>query len=423
MEADTVEDKALTVFFQDYGCTSLVSNPWMAMFEMLPNLYKTISSESPTSHAIMAVALANLAGRHRSRQAETLARAEYGKTLRGIHNQLKKVHDETPINEMLAGICLMAHFEMLLPNTGGSASNSRLSHLLGAVAIVQRFGKEPTTQSNIDQRLLNMVYFQMALYCLNQKWRPLLPLKVWTLSLDPSRPGFRLLPLIYRVAECQADVHEAINDSHSTSGQMKRKIIRNLITRMQTLDVSLVDWEEGLPSHFKYRTRHVAPQDPSVSHWEGAPDVVYIYHSSWIAIARTYGFTVRNLLNQNLLECSMWMLKLESESGPWVVQCTTSKETIVRMIHHTCRSVNSVMNGPVGYDKPPSFDKDNKDGQGFRGFMMMWQLYVASATFVRGDVAEKVGLDRFTWLERVSHHVRHLVGSREDWLRGVPSRT
>lgn len=388
---------------------------------MLPGLYKRSPRNSVASHAILAVALAYQERKYKVSGSEVPARTEYSKAIQAINSQLQ-LQERAPINDILAAICLMSQFELMLPSATKSKTNSesRLAHMYGAIAMVQRVeaqAKGPV----IDNRVFNLIFLQMTINCLNDRLRPPLSLDSWIRRLDFSMPGPTLLCAMYRIAQWQADVDEAIQGTHSFDPETETKIL-NLIMMMQVEDAELETWESSLPLRFNYQPRPVSPHDHAVLHWPGAPRTIYAYSSCLAAIPRTLYFAARIILNQNLQRCCMWMSTWspkEEEEEEYLIQSALLKESIAAMVSSISRSVNAGLNDFIVQSPGDNDHRDRRTAEapGLRGVLMMWQLSVSSVATDDPDVMERVGYDRSLWLKNVVAHVRELVGSRGEWQR------
>lgn len=413
------ESRALNLFFRDYGCESTILSAWVGVFQMLPNLYQRAPRNSATSHAIMAVALAYQERKHRFTGSEVPARTEYSKAIQAINSQLQ-VQDRAPINEILASICLMSQFELLLPSTTKVKGHpeSRLAHMYGAIAMVQRLEAQAKGQV-IDTRVLNLIFLQMTINCLNGRLRPPLSLDSWIKRLDFSMPGPTLLCAMYRIAQWQADVDDAVQKTQCFDPETENNI-RNLIMLMQMEEAELEVWESSLPPRFQYMMRPVSPYDHAVLQWPGAPHTLHAYPSGLAAVPRTLYFAVRIILNQSLLRCCTWILTWspKEEEDELLAQCAILKENIAAMISCISRSVNSVLNDfiqPSGADNHG--DRMGVEAPGLRGVLMMWQLSVACVATDDPDIMKRIGNERSLWLKIVLGHVQELVGSRGEWER------
>lgn len=412
-----IESSALHLFFRDYGCESSILSPWVGVFQMLPGLYKRSPRDSFTTHAILAVALAYQERKYKASGSEVHARTEYSKAIQAINSQLQH-NKRAPINDILATICLMSQFELMLPSAAKSNSESRLAHMYGAIAMVQRVEAQADGQV-IDTRVLNLIFLQMTINCLNDRLRPPLSLDSWVRRLDFSMPGPTLLCAMYRIAQWQADADEAIEGTHSFDPDTETKIL-NLIMMMQVEDTALETWESSLPLRFHYQPRPVSPNDHDVLHWPGAPSTIYSYSSCLTAIPRTLYFAARIILNQNLQRCCTWMSTWSSKGQEdYLIQSAMLKESIAAMVSSVCRSVNAGLNDFIVQSAYNDDHRDRRTAEapGLRGVLMMWQLAVSSVATDDPDVMERVGYDRSMWLKSVLGHVRELVGSRGEWQR------
>jgi hypothetical protein len=365
----------------------------------------------------LAVALAYQERKYKVSGSEVPARTEYSKAIQAINSQLQH-QERTQINEILASICIMSQFELMLPSATMAETNleSRLTHMYGAIAVVKRVEAQEKGQV-IDLRVLNLIFLQMTINCLNDRLRPPLSLDSWIRRLDFSMPGPTLLCAMYRIAQWQADVDELIQGTQCFDTETETRIL-NLIMMMQVEDAELETWESSLPIRFQYQERPVSPHDHAMLHWPGAPHTIYAYSSCLTAVPRTLYFAARIILNQSLQRCCTWMSTWspKEEEEEYLIQCAILKENIAAMVSSISCSVNTVMNDSI--QSPTDDDSQNWRGveaPGLRGVLMMWQLSVSSVATDDPDVMERVGHERSLWLKNVLGHLRELVGFRGEW--------
>ncbi|KAH8701871.1 hypothetical protein BGW36DRAFT_371740 [Talaromyces proteolyticus] len=394
---------ALAKFYQDFGCIAHKSKPWMGFFQMLPDLYTNASDATSFSHAILAVSLANLARKQGVPEATILARTEYCKAIKLVDQELRQL-DGKPSTNVLVSIILMSLFETLISGSMDDNNTSRMTHIHGAIAMLQQV-KPGLSEPVIDGRLLNIIYFHMVIHCLRKRLQPPLPLQMWTSQLDPSLPGPRLFGLMYRLGKAQADIDLVMAQSSSGDNEARERI-NLLIGAMQMMGQELKEWEASLPPNFIFSIRDITPEDHAMLHWAGAPRTIYSYESFWVSIPRTLCFALQTMLNWNLLEYSKAISKWEPGPGSWPVHCATTRNKIVEMIHHICQSVALMLNIPTNSNE----EYEMQQAESIRGLIMMWPLSVASTALNDSEVLEQVGRETATWLTNVLQHARDLIG-------------
>lgn len=198
----TIQQIAVSRFFQGFGCMSKMRTPWLDFFRLLPDIYqKPSGDDSPIVHIILVVSLAYLSRDLSYLGCEIMARMQYCEAINKIKAQFQR-QTQVPINELLASISLMRVFELLMPSSStvedlAPGSRKYFTHLRGAIAMLRIIEIQSFDAPNFDPRVVNIVYFQMVFTCIRNRMRSPLSIITWNGQPDSPLPRYPGAPIMH----------------------------------------------------------------------------------------------------------------------------------------------------------------------------------------------------------------------------------
>jgi hypothetical protein len=404
-----LKDRAICLFYHDFGCTTREASPWTRFFKLIPDMCAKSPDHSPILFSVSAVAYLYLGRKQQTRESELLARRQYCQALR-LMNDAIQVRSEVERDETLIAVYFLILFETLSSSLTVD-SNTWDRHLDGAVTILQ-FRSLQQFGTLTGKAIVTILLFHVIISCLKNRNRPKLSLGQWAAYMPLTLPARQLINLMYQATQLFADMKELIATVQPTDSHAKDTIWQ-LVTDTRSLDQRLMAWESEIPLQGQYVVEELLsnPRMPhlSVIDSTGAPKTKYIYRTTFSAFLRTFYFSTRILLNESLLQGVSWLAEdplwlKDEEPFCFPGEC---ESLIARMTENISRSIPSLLrcSNSARYS-----EQDEWDACGLYGMFMLWPLRVALCALDNNKVEDIVGHSLRGWMSLVQKYVYLTLG-------------